>query len=458
MLRKVLLLLGLAAAVSAAEVRWQTLDDAAFAEAKRRAVPLYVFVVHPTSEPSRDTLRQTLAVPETATLVAERFVPVLVDADATPAAAALAREAAGVLKQATGWPIHFWLTPEGQPLEVAVNLPATEEWGRKSVVQTLRRVDDEWRQDPAAARTRAAEAQAALEAARASRQPDATELPSRLAAYAADWAARHDGRAGFGGPLAQPEPEVIRLLLASPAHRDVALRALRATVDSALADGRDGGFFRACEDPEWRTPYRQKLLLDQLRLTEVLLDAAAHDPDARWSQQARATLDYVLRRLAAPAGGFLTGEEGDPAKPFGLAPAGAQGRAAAVLARAAQELREPRYRAAAEATLDFVEKKLAGRRFPSGGEPSASDWAGMLRAQRALGRESAASLRALRALLQPATHRFVATSGSEVSALPEPLAVEALALEAAPEIAAFREAVLASSFTPEAALALARRD
>lgn len=457
MFRRVLPLFCSLAALAAAEIRWQPLNEASFAEAQRRAVPLYVLVVHPASESSRDTRRQALALPETAALVAERFVPVLVDADAAPAEAALAREAAEVLKQAAGWPIHLWLTPEGQPLEVAVNLPATEEWGRKSVAQTLRRVDDDWRQDAAAARARAAEAQATLVAARAARQPDATELESRLRASASEWAARHDGRAGFGGPLAQPEPEVIRLLLASPDHRDVAVRALRATVDSGLADAGAGGFFRACEDPEWRTPYRQKLLVDQLRLTEALLDAAANDRDPLWERHARATLDYVLTRLARPEGGFLAGEEGEPAVMFGPAPAGLQGRAAAVFARAAHELREPRYRAAAEKTLDFIAAKLAERRFPSGAIPSASDWAGVLRAQRALGRDSAAALRALRALFQPATHRFVAAVGREESALPEPLAVEALALTAAPDEEGFRAAALAAPLTPETALALLAR-
>jgi glutathione S-transferase len=139
-----------------------------------------------------------------------------------------------------------------------------------------------------------------------------------------------------------------------------------------------------------------------------------------------------------------------------IATAGEHGRAVAVFGRAAQELRVPRYEAAAARTADFIEQRLAGRRFPDGGEPSASDLAGVVRGLRAVRREAAAPLAHLEKLLEPTTHRFLAASGNASSALPEPLAVEALALDAAPNHPAFRDAALAAPFTPEIALALRR--
>jgi uncharacterized protein YyaL (SSP411 family) len=295
-------------------VDWMPWGEPVFARAKREKKPVFLVIGAFASELSRAMRQQTFANAETAGLLNQNYICVLVDRDEHPEVAALYQSYVGQVKQLSGWPLNLWLTPELQPFEGATYLPPSEEWGKASFAKFAGQALAAWVADPAGCRTRAAEAVAQLTPAAPPLAAGPTQrgkLKEQLAAAAEAWRARFDAvHGGFSEPPKHPEPELLRFLLRqSPADREAALVTLRALAGSALRDPLDGGFFRYGTDAAWRLPYPQKILTDQARLALAFLDAAQGEDAKAFAAVARDALQFALTRLARPDGTFAAGED-----------------------------------------------------------------------------------------------------------------------------------------------------
>ncbi len=289
-------------------IDWMPWGEAAFARARAEQKPIFLSVGLATSELSRAMTRQTFSNPDTAAFLNEAFICVLADANEQPQLTALYQVYLQTLKQLRGLPLNLWLTPELKPFEGANYLPPTEEWGKEGFLTVARRAAAGWKADPAAQRTKADEAVAAILAARYTEAPPplgAADAERTLASGIEAWLALHDSvHGGFGEPPKQLEPELLRALLRRPANRDLALKTLRAIAHGAVRDPLDGGFFRYASDTQWRLPYFQKNLTDQARLALALLDAAKTSPEPLFVDAARGALHFVLDSLALDHGGY----------------------------------------------------------------------------------------------------------------------------------------------------------
>lgn len=300
-------------------VEWMPWGDAAFARAKKEQKPVFLFIGSAASELSRAMGRQTFSNAETAALLNQTFVCVLVDREEHPELVSLYQTYLSELKQLTGQPLNLWLTPELLPYEGAAYLPPTEEWGKSSFSKIAQQAKAAWTSDPAGCRARANEAVIQLAALVKAVVPAVStpeKVKAKLTAAADAWRAQFDAvNGGFTEAPKNPDPELLRFLLRqSPADRDAALFTLRALAASALRDPLDHGFFRYSTDAKWHLPYAQKNLADQARIALAYLDAAQGDDAKNFAAVARGALDYALAHLIRPDGTFdaaedTTGEE-----------------------------------------------------------------------------------------------------------------------------------------------------
>ena len=312
--------LGLAAepvgsATPSSPIEWRGWTPELPGIAQAAGKPLYLFAGSRLNELSRATTRQSFANPETADFLNRHFICVQIDTDEHAALAAIIRRHLNLLHQAESLPVHLWLTPDLNVIEASAYLPPTEEWGKPSFLKVATQVADAWRMDPQNSSAKATEALAQLEeyaSVEPPVPPDRATLERTLDDAAARWRQLADPtNGGFGEAPKYPQPELLRFLLTRPgADRDLAHSTLRRLASSALRDPLDGGFFRYATDPAWRLPYFQKLLGDQARLALAYLEADAARPDPALRAAARGALDYMLSRLALPAGGFATAEDG----------------------------------------------------------------------------------------------------------------------------------------------------
>ena len=138
---------------------------------------------------------------------------------------------------------------------------------------------------------------------------------------------------GFGDAPKFPRPSELLFLLREHARRKAGGLApqapllmvtdtLRAMAMGGLRDHLGGGFHRYSVDAAWRVPHFEKMLYDQAQLVLAYLEAAQATGDDFFATVAEDTLDYVLRDLTDPLGGFYSAEDADslpPTRPAGRA-------------------------------------------------------------------------------------------------------------------------------------------
>ncbi len=90
---------------------------------------------------------------------------------------------------------------------------------------------------------------------------------------------------------------------------------LRAMALGGMRDHVGGGFHRYSVDAAWRVPHFEKMLYDQAQLVLAYLEAAQATGDELLRAVAEDTLDYVLRELTDPLGGFYSAEDADSLPP-----------------------------------------------------------------------------------------------------------------------------------------------
>ena len=130
---------------------------------------------------------------------------------------------------------------------------------------------------------------------------------------------------GFGPAPKFPRPSVHNFLLRYYARTknqealDMALLTLREMAKGGIHDQLGGGFHRYSVDERWRVPHFEKMLYDQAQLAISCLEAFQATGDPQYAETARRILDYVLRDMTGPEGGFFSAEDADsaidPARP-----------------------------------------------------------------------------------------------------------------------------------------------
>ncbi len=124
---------------------------------------------------------------------------------------------------------------------------------------------------------------------------------------------------GFGSAPKFPRPSVHNFLLrywkrtGNPEARDMVVETLLAMERGGIHDQLGGGFHRYSVDEYWFVPHFEKMLYDQAQLVVSYLEAFQVTREPVLAQAARRTLDYVMRDMTAPGGGFYSAEDADSA-------------------------------------------------------------------------------------------------------------------------------------------------
>jgi uncharacterized protein YyaL (SSP411 family) len=118
---------------------------------------------------------------------------------------------------------------------------------------------------------------------------------------------------GFGPAPKFPQQMAVELILAcgTEADRAMAVRTLDAMWEGGMYDHLGGGFARYSVDGRWLVPHFEKMLYDNAQLACAYLAAFQATGESRYAQVARETLDYLLRDLRDPSGGFHSSEDAD---------------------------------------------------------------------------------------------------------------------------------------------------
>ena len=254
--------------------------------------------------------RESFSDRDAAVLLNAHFISVKVDRELDPALdAQLLRFVRATLGRA-GWPLNVVLTPDGLPLFGFTYLPVAD------FTRLLEQIASRWAADRDSLAAAARGVSDMLESAarpRAAGAMDAAGVRALSDAFTQQASEMADGLAGgFGQQQKFPSAPQLALLLDSQRRQPVdALGGfLRLTFGAmaslGLRDQIGGGFFRYVTDPGWQVPHFEKMLYDNALLAELYFDAADVLGEPAFERVAMDTVDFMLRELASPHGGFYS--------------------------------------------------------------------------------------------------------------------------------------------------------
>jgi uncharacterized protein YyaL (SSP411 family) len=255
--------------------------------------------------------RESFEDPEIAKLMNERFVCVKVDREERPDVDAMCMEACQAMTGHGGWPLNAFLTPEQVPFYAGTYFPPEQRGGLPSWRMVLLAVAEAWQNRRAEIRAQSDRVLESLSASvriEPSGQPlDQAALPQAVAALLR---AYDRANGGFGGAPKFPQASVLELLLAR-GQIEPALHTLRSMARGGIYDQVGGGFARYAVDSTWTVPHFEKMLYDNALLVRAYLHGWLISGEERLREVACETIDFLLRELRGPEGGFHSALDAD---------------------------------------------------------------------------------------------------------------------------------------------------
>ena len=292
-------------------VDWYPWGPEALARARTEDRPLLVSIGYSACHWCHVMAHESFEDPQVAALMNERFVCVKVDREERPDVDAVCMEACQSMTGQGGWPLNCFLTPEQAPFFVGTYFPPEPRHGMPSWATVLQAVDDAWRERREAVVAQGDQLLGSLNGAANLPAVDEAIAPSTLDAAVAALRAAHDpANGGFGGAPKFPQASLIEFLLAR-GEREISLATLRAMARGGIYDQVGGGFARYAVDATWTVPHFEKMLYDNALLARAYLHGWQVSGDRLLHRVCTETLDWALREMRGPEGGFYSALDAD---------------------------------------------------------------------------------------------------------------------------------------------------
>jgi uncharacterized protein YyaL (SSP411 family) len=292
-------------------VDWFPWGEEALVVARERDRPLLVSIGYSACHWCHVMERESFEDPEVAAVMNDRFVCVKVDREERPDIDAICMEACQTMTGQGGWPLNTFLTPEQVPFFAGTYFPPSPRPGMASWRMVLDAIDDAWRNrreeivGQTQAVIRALGATARIEPSQELPGPDELDSAASKLLNGFD---RKGG--GWGRAPKFPQASAIEFLLAR-GERAIPLASLRAMAAGGMFDQVGGGFARYSVDATWTVPHFEKMLYDNALLARAYLHGWQVSGEERLGAVCRETLDWALREMRGPEGGFCSALDAD---------------------------------------------------------------------------------------------------------------------------------------------------
>ncbi|MBU0741156.1 thioredoxin domain-containing protein [bacterium] len=293
-------------------VDWYPWGDEALDRARDQDKPIFLSIGYSSCHWCHVMEHEVFEHDDVAALLNESFVCIKVDREERPDLDAAYMEAVQAMTGRGGWPMTVFLTPGLKPFFGGTYFPRDQ---FLHLCRNIAKSYAEQRGEVAGQATRVAEHLSGMPlAGGGDRVPDlqavAAVAETALARYDETWG-------GFQQQQKFPTPLRWRFLLHQ--YRRTGDERIAAAVEHTLAamgsggihDHLGGGFHRYTVEQTWLVPHFEIMLYDDAQLAGLYLEASAVFDDARFRGIAVDLLDFMLRDMSDPAGGFYASYDAD---------------------------------------------------------------------------------------------------------------------------------------------------
>ncbi len=299
-------------------VDWYPWGEEALERARAEDRPIFLSIGYSACHWCHVMERESFEDEQTAALMNAHFVNVKVDREERPDLDSIYMEAVQAMTGSGGWPMSVFLTPAGKPFYGGTYFPPQPRYGIPSFPQLLLAVADAYtnrRGDLEEQAQRLTDAIGRTGSLSASGGEPGEEILTEATAKLLQYFDEHYG--GFGDQPKFPQPMTLEFAMSQ--HRrggeaealHVAEHTLRQMAAGGIYDHLGGGFHRYSVDRVWLVPHFEKMLYDNAQLLRAYLHAWQINGRLEHRQVVEETVDYVLREMTAPEGGFYSAQDAD---------------------------------------------------------------------------------------------------------------------------------------------------
>ncbi|HWA91286.1 MAG TPA: thioredoxin domain-containing protein [Rhizomicrobium sp.] len=287
-------------------VHWHPWGREALAEAEAQNKPILLSIGYTTCYWCHVMGGQSFADPETAAIMNEHFVNVLVDREERPDIDLLYQNASAGMGARGGWPLTMFLTPKGVPFFAGAFFPKEKDsTGLPTFKTVLGDVSKLYRDNPAPV-AEATERVLKQMSEHWSRDTRGTLDGMTLETVAVRVAQRFDiFFGGVTGTQKFPSVPLTELLWRAYLRTGASqyMQLMSTTLDHMLIAGMydhvGGGFFRYATDERWLAPHFEKMGNDNAQILGLMTSVWQHNHNAICEARINETVDWLLREMMA---------------------------------------------------------------------------------------------------------------------------------------------------------------
>jgi uncharacterized protein YyaL (SSP411 family) len=292
-------------------VDWYPWGEEALGRSRAEDLPILLSVGYSACHWCHVMERESFEDADTAAFMNANFVCVKVDREERPDVDAIYMEAVQAFTGQGGWPMTVFLDPEGVPFYGGTYFPPDEGRGMPSFRMVMEAVLEAFHGKRDEIRERAATTVGRLEAL-AKIEPSGVPGAARLEEAVTTLLGRADpANGGFGSAPKFPPASSLELLMSRRADLEHVERTLDAMLAGGIYDQLGGGFARYSVDAAWLVPHFEKMLYDNGLLARAYLHGYQVLGHARYRRVCEETLDWLLREMRGPEGGFYSAYDAD---------------------------------------------------------------------------------------------------------------------------------------------------
>ncbi len=300
-------------------VDWYPWGEEAFELARKEDKPIFLSIGYATCHWCHVMEKESFENPDIAKRMNETFINIKVDREELPQVDNFYMEfAQAMMSSPGGWPLNILLTPDLKPFFAVTYLPPSTKKGLMGLTEFCEQIHSLWTSEEK--NHLIDQAEELLEIMEHSFQAKGEELPDEMEiSYAAQnlFSVADENYGGIKGepkfPLGYQAEFLLQYAKAKKDSRAIYFveLTLGSMYKGGIYDHLGGGFSRYSIDEKWQIPHFEKMLYDNAILAKTYCQAWKYTKKENYKKVFQGIIEYVLREMTHPDGGFYSAEDAD---------------------------------------------------------------------------------------------------------------------------------------------------
>ena len=298
-------------------VDWYGWKDEALNKAKQENKPIFLSIGYSSCHWCHVMAHESFENEDIAKFMNENFVSIKVDREERPDIDDIYQKVCQIATGQGGWPLSIFLTPDQKPFYVGTYFPILDSYGRPGFGSILRQLAQAWKEKPKDIEKTANNFLDALQ------KTETIKASTKLERVLIDEAAMNlfqlgdFSYGGFGSAPKFPNAANVSFLFrysrmsGLSKFTEFGLKTLKKMAKGGIFDQIGGGFHRYSTDAKWLVPHFEKMLYDNALIPVNYAEAFQITKDPFYLEVLKKTLDFVLREMTSPEGGFYSAYDAD---------------------------------------------------------------------------------------------------------------------------------------------------